>query len=469
MRFSTNSASVASRASLSKSQKTTQTVSQLPYKQVSPPSKKLSYLRLAALPALTNAPPLVECRVSVVIPVRNEAKSLPAVIQALASQVDEHGQPLNPNTYEILVLANNCTDSTVEVVRRLSSHYAFLQLHAIQVSIPKETAHVGKARQMVMDEAYRRLSLIGRKHRIIASTDGDTEVAPNWISALLNEFDKGADAVGGRIITQRAETSDISAKVSLYYLRQIAHAYISAQIECLLDPQSHDCWPRHFQYYGANMAVSAEMYGYIGGVPLVENEEDVALYRRLKLADAKIRHSLEVRVLTSARRTGRATGGLSELLETLSHTTRKAQRVLVESPEVTEARILLRKWLRQVWSIFQGDRHFNIKSYARTTDLLARSLGFSGLRLQQYIEAASTFGELVATISDHQINQIDARWVQPNTEISIANMHLRQRLQTLRASLKSPSNQSDRIDTDPTVILKALQQVQAIPLFLPAY
>ncbi|MGB3790327.1 MAG: glycosyltransferase [Phormidesmis sp.] len=428
-----------------------------------------SYLRVGELPCLTNTPPLLECRASIIIPVRNEAKNLPAVIRALANQVDAKGDLLDQEQYEVLVLANNCTDSTVEVVKQLSAYYPLLQLHAIEVSIPEEIAHVGKARQMAMDEAYRRLSLIGRQNRIIASTDGDTEVAPDWISALLCEFDRGADAVGGRIITRRSEAPDISPKVSLYYLRRVAHAYISAQIECFLDPQTHDCWPRHFQYCGANMSVSADMYGYIGGLPLVKNEEDMALYRRLKLADAKIRHSLDVRVLTSARRVGRATGGLSELLETLSYATQKGQTVLVESPEVTEARMLLRKRLRRVWSALQNECSFNLKNYVATTDILAKSLGLSASSLQHSIEAASTFGGLVAAISDHQLNQIDAHWLQPTTEISIANMHLRQRLQTIRRSLKVDSNQAALIDTNPAVVLKALQQVQAIPLFSPAY
>ena len=429
----------------------------------------LSSLRTGSIPLLTSSPPQSDCRVSVVIPVRNEAENLPAVIQALANQVDNNGDSLNPNIYEVLVLANNCTDNTVEVARQLGNDYPLLHMHAIPVSIPLEVAHVGKARQMVMDEAYRRLSLIGRQNRIIASTDGDTQVAPDWISALLKEFDKGVDAVGGRIIACRSQTPEISPRVSLHYLRRIAHAYISAQIECFLDPQSHDCWPRHFQYYGANMAISAEMYGHIGGMPLVKDEEDVALYRQLKLADAKIRHSLEVRVRTSARRTGRATSGLSELLETLSNAAQH-QSVLVESPEITEARILLRRYLRQIWSALKNGHQFNVKKYVRTTELLARSLGLSANQLQQHTDAASTFGGLVAAISDYQANQIDSYCLQPNTEISLANMRLRQRLQSIRQTSGELFDRSnDDSEPSPAIILEALQQIQAIPLFSLAY
>jgi hypothetical protein len=405
----------------------------------------------------------------VIIPVRDEAENLSAMVNALANQVDDKGNRIDPDSYEVLLLANNCTDRTAEVARQLSLVYPLLQLQVIEVSIPKELAHVGKARQMLMDEAYHRLSLIGQERRIIASTDGDTEVAANWISALIGEFDKGVDAVGGRIITQRSQSSEISSKVSLYYLRQIAHAYFSNQIECFLDPQMHDRWPRHYQYYGANMAISAQMYGRIGGLPLVKQEEDVALYQLLQQADAKVRHSLDVRVFTSARQTGRASGGLSELLETLSHATKENRVVLVESPAITEARILLRKHLRHAWSALQGSCDFQIGHYARTADVLSKSLGISTNQLRQALETSPTFGTLMETLRVQQVEYIDQHKFEPTTEISVANMHLRQRLQAVRHSSEQLLGQKHQIWSELCTILKALQQVQAIPLFSPAY
>ena len=64
------------------------------------------------------APPLVGLQVSVVIPAKDEAEGLPATLAALANQTDLQGQPLPPGCFEVLVLANNCTDATAEVVRQ---------------------------------------------------------------------------------------------------------------------------------------------------------------------------------------------------------------------------------------------------------------------------------------------------------------------------------------------------------------
>ena len=370
-----------------------------------------------------------------------------------------------PSSYEVLVLANNCTDNTVDVLKELGDRYPSLQLHAIEVSIPKEIAHVGRARQMMMNEAYRRFSLIGLNNRIIASTDGDTEVASNWISTLIEAFDKGIDALGGRIITRRAESSEISPEISLYYLRRLAHAYLTAQIESCLDPQPHDCWPRHFQYCGANMAVSAEMYGKVGGMPLVKHEEDVALYQRLQRADAKIRHSLDVRVLTSARQVGRATGGLSELLGTLSQSSSDRQPVFVEQPEITEARIIIHRYLRQIWTAMREKQIYNVKQYARTADLISRGLSLPANQLIHAVETIPTFGELIETLRTYQVEQ--QQIAKATTEISMANMHLRQRLGQVRQTRLSLADRTHFVN--PGVLLKALQQVQTIPLLAPAY
>ncbi len=420
-------------------------------------------LSASHLPPLTSESPLPSCKVCVIIPVRNEGENLPAVIDALAHQVDSAGAPVDFDSYEILVLANNCTDDTVTVLDKLGQLYPALRLHTIEVVLPKSEACIGKARQMIMHEAYRRLDSIGANGRIIASTDGDTEVASNWISTLISEFERGVDAVGGRIITHRSAALDINAKISLYFLRLLGHGYLASQIECLLDPQSHDCWPRHCQYYGANMAVLATVYGCIGGMPLVKDEEDVALYQRLKLFDAKIRHSPDVRVLTSARRDGRATGGLAERLEELAHTSQAHQVVLVETPQITEARIRLRQQLRQIWSALHEVKNFSVRRYEQTALLLAKRLGLTQSCLRQELEQAPTFGLLLESLTVRQRQYMDRQIFSDATiEISRANMYLRARLQVIRQQAECASNQELN---DPRLLRQTLQQVQAIPLF----
>jgi hypothetical protein len=50
-----------------------------------------------------------------------------------------------------------------------------------------------------MEVACDRLYTVGWPHALSASTDADTVVAPDWISAQLVTAERGARAIGGRI------------------------------------------------------------------------------------------------------------------------------------------------------------------------------------------------------------------------------------------------------------------------------
>lgn len=47
----------------------------------------------------------------------------------------------------------------------------------------------------VMEAAYRGLASLGGANGVIASTNGDPKVAPNWIAATLHEIECGATGV----------------------------------------------------------------------------------------------------------------------------------------------------------------------------------------------------------------------------------------------------------------------------------
>ena len=89
---------------------------------------------------------------------------------------------------------------------------------------------------------------------------------------------------------------------------------LAAELEARADPEPHDPWPRHNQNCGASAAVTATAYRRIGGLPPKRVGEDRALFEMLRRADLKIRHSLDVQVVTSARTDGRALGGLSDAI-----------------------------------------------------------------------------------------------------------------------------------------------------------
>lgn len=385
------------------------------------------------LKPLIAEPPLASCEVCAIVPVRNEAETLEATLLALTNQVDLQGKPLAKNRYEIIVLANNCSDNSAEIAKRFA-RTQLLILHVVEMTINGDRAHIGWVRKWLMDEAYRRLKSIGRHFGIIASTDGDTQVASTWIAANLAEIQNGADAVGGRIITSSRERNELDRNTRLYYLRHLRYGYLTAQLESYLDPDSESL-PRHHHHYGASLAITAQMYAKVGGLPPLPASEDVALYHALKRVDARFRHSPMVRVITSARVIGRAKAGLSERLSQLDWIATQHQAVMVESAELIKERFWVRCQLRYLWQNMQQGRLYPAK-----ISIFAIRLDLPVDLLEETILRSPTFGWLVEQIGQYQQDndKLDRNWCKITIQEATVDLSFSiQQASKLKLSLNS--------------------------------
>ncbi len=330
-----------------------------------------SFSRTLCLP-----PPAASLQLSVIVPVRNEANTLAKTLAALMQQVDGFGTPLDPASYEVLVLANNCTDDTAKAARCFARHHPHLVLHVAEISLPPPLAHVGTARRLLMDEACRRLLSCGQPRGVIASTDGDTRAAPDWVFHLLGEIACGADAVGGRIRMERQRGEDRDAR--LYALRDAVYQRGLARLESLLDPDPSDPWPRHHQFFGGNFGITAEAYRQVGGLPPLPCLEDVALEDALRRADARLRHSPRVRAVTSARQDGRTPLGLSTQLREWGEMGRTGQSHRVQSPVAVAVRFQARRVLRRCWGANGTAANLGLLADALAVPVSMLQAGLSG-------------------------------------------------------------------------------------------
>ena len=330
-------------------------------------------------------PPRAGLRISVIIPAKDEAANLPATLVALAAQTTSHGQPLPTDSYEVIVLANNCQDDTAELVRRQARQFPALALHVAELHLPNEHAHVGRARRLLMDEACARLEQAGQPAGIIASTDADTRVAPTWLAAIQAEIAAGADAVGGRILTEaeELEQAELPALQRLQS-RDAVYRLLCARLEDLLDPAAADPWPRHHQHFGASLALTARAYRRVGGLPEVRFLEDEALCQLLRRHDLALRHSPHVQVFTSARRDGRVEVGLSWQLREWLHLSQQQREPRVENPVQLARQWQLRRQLRACWAAAPGTE----------TDALLAHLRLPVAVLLAQISNSATFGAL---------------------------------------------------------------------------
>ena len=73
-----------------------------------------------------------------IVPARDEARRLPALLAALDGQRDADGRPFAPGTVEALVLVNNSTDNSAQVARALAPAW----VHVAEVALDPPDAHV---------------------------------------------------------------------------------------------------------------------------------------------------------------------------------------------------------------------------------------------------------------------------------------------------------------------------------------
>jgi hypothetical protein len=361
--------------------------------------------------------PHSDLQVSVIIPARNEAHHLLDTLDALRRQQHPDGTLLPPTSYEVLLLLNNCTDDSELVAQHYQQQFPAFPLRLQAIHLPKPMANVGTARRLLMDEACHRLQLVNPTRGIIASTDGDTVVDPQWLYQISKAIGQGNEAVGGRILTRPDGCS-----VRINHLRDVTYRMLIAQLEARLDPQPNDPWPRHFQHFGANMAVTSVAYLRAGGLPNVPHLEDEAFYRALLRTDARIRKSPDVRVFTSTRLSGQATIGFAEQLRYWQQQNQTKQHQLAEPADGIIHRLYCRQQLRVIWQ----QRQVDTSTITQQLALIATSLSISVSKLDQLLACCRYFGEFWEQIEQ----QISACWAAryPPVAITRAIADLRQYL-----------------------------------------
>ena len=248
----------------------------------------------------------------VAIPVRDEEERLPACLRALARQRYQLGYTIPPTLVRVVVFANNCSDRSASLARKLGAGLS-LDVRVVEARFPPAVAHAGSARRAVMDLAEAWLVEAGEKDGVILTTDADSQVAPNWIAENLAAFADGAEAVLGRIDLDE-EGAFLPEALHRRGALEDTYEGMLTELSWLLDPLEHDPWPHHATISGASLGVTRAAYCRVGRLPRVPLGEDKALVALLSRHDARIRHCPTAHVITSGRTHGRAPGGVADAL-----------------------------------------------------------------------------------------------------------------------------------------------------------
>jgi GT2 family glycosyltransferase len=283
----------------------------------------------------------------IAIPARDEAGRIERCLAALAMQRFRSGAPVPQGSLEVLLLANNCADRTAEIGRAFAGCLPFT-LSVVESTL--SVASAGGARRCAMDEAAARLAPGGSGgDGVILTTDADSVVSPTWFADNMRHLQHGADCVAGYIDAEPLEIVSLGrafldrGRLEDSYLRQVA------EIHARCDPRPHDPWPNHRVSSGASLAVKLSAYRAIGGLPPRAVGEDIAFTDLLDRHGFKVRHALDVTVVTSCRLDGRAAGGAADTMRHRRDVPDAECDDELEPALATLRRAVMRGTLRKAW------------------------------------------------------------------------------------------------------------------------
>ena len=376
-----------------------------------------------------------KCRVVVALPARNEELSLAATLDALAAQIDRFGNPLAYESFEVLLLLNNCTDHSACVAHAWKRAHPRFGLHCCEKDLPSESAHIGTVRKLLMDTALARLSGSNETCAIL-STDSDSYVAPDWIAQNVRAIECGADAVGGEIRLIRDDLKSLSSAVRTAYIQDRRYQLLVAEMEDLFDPQEGDAWPRHLEHFGASLGCTPEIYVRAGGMPPVAKLEDVAFVDRLRHVDARLRHEPGVVVYTSARLEGRVATGLAGQLRYWQQMHDEGQEHLVLSAAYLGHRFGTLRRLREFFVTGEGTHLPSLSLQQRQT-------------ARQERRHAAGMGDFLARVDCNRLvdktfrNTREGRITEVNT--AIKREIERERMRQIARTLELPSREQSSL------------------------
>lgn len=213
--------------------------------------------------------------VAVVVPVRNEQERLGRCLAAVRAAGPDR----------IIVVLDSCTDRSAEIAAGTDR-------------VVTDVRDAGLARAAGCAAA---LHGTDPGTLWIATTDADSIVPPHWLRGQRELAADGWAAVAGTITIgdwQERPATTRKAYEALLTSRELPGG-------------------RHTHAYGANLGVRGDAYLAAGGFGPAPGE-DLALIRAVQAAGFRTVSSTSIPVTTSARRDGRAPGGLSDLLDRLT-------------------------------------------------------------------------------------------------------------------------------------------------------
>ncbi|MGQ7845212.1 glycosyltransferase [Granulosicoccus sp. 3-233] len=236
---------------------------------------------------------------AVVIPAMNEERRIDACLSALHQQ-----SGMDRSSVLVVIIANNCTDGTVQVAQSIIEKTGLPAL--IIEAVVSRSEGVGRARSLGIDHAMPYLQERGN----VLTTDADCLVDHRWIARSMRALDS-MDAVCGLVKPLAGEV--IELPVEIHTPGKLEHDYweVSLEYDAIVDPDPHNPWPHHGRAAGASLGFTRTAYRRSKGFAPIPSGEDRELISRMASSGYRIRYASDVLVEASCRLQGRAPDGMA--------------------------------------------------------------------------------------------------------------------------------------------------------------
>jgi len=196
--------------------------------------------------------------ISVVIAVRNEEVNIESLIHSLNEQT------LSKANYEVLIVNDNSTDSTLEKLTKAKTQHQWLKV------IQQKEGIIGK-------KAALNLGLHNAKAELIAFTDGDCIPCTTWLETLWDFYLKKnkPDMIIGLVDMSYQNTLQNIFRLEFLSMLTVSSAMAAAGLPALCN--------------GANLAVKKDLANAIGQNSKSVSGDDVFLLHSIKRMGGKIR------------------------------------------------------------------------------------------------------------------------------------------------------------------------------------
>ena len=246
-------------------------------------------------------------RFIVAIPAHDESERIAGALRAVDGAAAEAHFPVS-----LLIFANNCTDGTASVARRVAATLRRCEVEVIEEELAPSQTHAGGARRRAVAHALSRFG--ATSDHILVSSDADARWRSDAFLRMQEAFAAGAQVVLAKIECIRDPLDPVSdqalawGRPGVLWRHCVRRLVETVRNGRLASPDVHD------DYGGAGISLRVDAYRALGGFSAIPFEEDLELVRAADRVLMTVNRQSGAIVDVLARAKGRAQGGMADAL-----------------------------------------------------------------------------------------------------------------------------------------------------------